>query len=93
MEYAAITPVFKNVFMKILKKASILPVIWKIFDAIISKQLRTFMDPLSSEYQCGFSKGFSAHNFVLVILEEIIGKLYYVLLTNLAKAFVVSPMN
>ena len=79
--------------MKILKKASILPVISKIFGTIISKQLRTFKDPLPSEYQCGFSKGFSAHNFVLAILEEIIRKVYYVLLANLAKAFVVYPMN
>ena len=44
------------------RPVSILPIISKIFDKIISKQITNFMDPLLSKYQCGFRRGFSAQN-------------------------------
>ena len=73
---------FKNgdittVFIKGFKRSkenyrtvSILPIISKIFEKIISKQNTNFMDPLLSKYQCGFRRGFSAQNFLLAMLEK-----------------------
>ena len=52
------------------RPVSVLPVISKIFEKIIGKQIKNFMDPLLSKYQCGFQRGFSAQNCLLATLEE-----------------------
>ena len=38
------------------RSVSILPVISKIFENLLCKQITIFMDPLLSKYQCGFRK-------------------------------------
>ena len=74
------------------RPVSILLIISKIFEKIISKQITNFMDPLLSKYQCGFRRGFSAQNCLLAMLEKWKssvdkGKAFGVLLTDLSKAF------
>ena len=90
-----ITAVFKKGFKgskENYRPVSILPIISKIFEKIISKQITNFMDPLLSKYQCGFRRGFSAQNCLLAMLEKWKssvdkGKAFGVLLTDLSKAF------
>ena len=52
-----ITAVFQKSFKgskENYRPVSILPIISKTFEKIISKQITNFMDPLLSKYQCGF---------------------------------------
>ena len=42
------------------RPVSILPIISKIFEKIISKEITNFMERLLSKYQCGFRRGFTA---------------------------------
>ena len=73
LKKANITPVFKKGFKgskENYRPVSILPVISKIFEKMISKQITSFMDPLLSKYQCGFRRGFSAQNCLLAMLEK-----------------------
>ena len=87
LKKANITPVFKKVFKgskENYQPVSILPVISKIFEKIISKQITSFMNPLLSK--------FSAQNCLLAMLEKWKssvdkGKVFGVLLTDLSKAF------
>lgn len=57
LKHANITPVFKKGSRRSKETyhcLSILPVVSKIFENLISKQLTTFIDPLLSSYQCRF---------------------------------------
>ena len=49
---------------------SILPVILKIFEKLLCKQITMFIDPLLSKFQCGFRKGYGAQDCLLVMLEH-----------------------
>ena len=90
-----ITAVFKKGFKggkENYRPVSILPIISKIFEKIISKQIANFMDPLLLKYQCGFRRGFSAQNCLLAMLEKWKssvdkGKAFGILPTDLSKAF------
>ena len=85
-----ITVVFKKDFKgskEDYRPVSILPIISKIFENIISKQITNFMSPLLSKYQCWFRRGFSAQNCLLAMLEKWKssvdkGKAFGVLLTD-----------
>ena len=68
-----ITPVFKKGCISSKENyqpVSILPVISKIFEKLLCKQITIFIDPLLSKYQCGFRKGFSAQHCLLAMLEK-----------------------
>ena len=63
-----VTAVFKNGFKgskQNYRPERMLPIISKIFEKIISKQITNFMNPLLSKYQHGFRRGFSAQNCLL----------------------------
>ena len=82
----------KKVLRENYHPVSTLPIISKIFEKIISKQITNFMDPLLSKYRCGFQRGFSAKNYLLAMLEKWKssldkGKAFAVLLTDVSKAF------
>ena len=71
---------------------SILPVISKIVEKILCKQVTIFVDPLLSKFQCGFRKGYGAQDCLVAMLEHWQssadkGKVYGALLTDLSKAF------
>ena len=71
---------------------SILPLISKIFEKLLCKQITIFIDPLLSKFQCGFRKGYGAQDCLLVMLEHrksVVdkGKVFGALLTDLLKTF------
>ena len=90
-----ITPVFKKGCISSKENyqpVSILPVISKIFEKLLCKQITICIDPLLSKSQCGFRKGFSAQHCLLAMLEKWKnavdkGKVFGALLTDLSKAF------
>ena len=90
-----ITPVFKKGCRgskESYRPVSILPVIPKIFEKILCKQITIFIDPLLFKCKCGFRKDFSAQHCLLAMLEKWKnavdkGKVFGALLTDLSKAF------
>ena len=95
LKNANITPVFKKAYRgskENYRPVSILPVISKIFEKLLCKQITIFIDPLLSKYQCGLRKGFSAQHCLLAMFEKwknVVdkGKVFGALLTDLSKAF------
>ena len=92
---ANITPIFEK-GSKNKKESSrlisILPVLSKIFEKLMSKQLSTFFENMLSKFRCGFRKGYNTQHCLLLMLEkwklavnnnEAFGDL----LTDLSKAF------
>ena len=74
------------------RPVSILPVIPKIFEKLLCKQIMIFIDPLLSKFQCGFRKDYGAQDCLLAMLENWKsavhkGKVFGALLTDLSKAF------
>ena len=47
-----------------------LPVLPKIFEKLISKQLSTFFENIKAKSQCGFRKGYSMRHCLLLMLER-----------------------
>ena len=82
----------QKVFEETYRPISILPLVLKIFERIICKQLTTFFDNIPSKHQCGFRKGQSTQHCLLVMLQKWKKALDYkevfgALLTDLSKAF------
>ena len=92
---ANITPVFKKGSKnqkENYRPVSILPIISRIFENILSKQLYIYFENILSEFQCGFRKGFSTQHCLLLMTEkwkEAVDKdqSFGALLTDLSKAF------
>ena len=90
-----ITAVFKKGYRSFkgnYRPVSILPVIRKIFEKLLCKQITIFMNPLLSKYHCGFRKGDNVQHCLLAMLEKWKnavdkGKIFGTLLTDLSKAF------
>ena len=60
LKNANITPIYKKDFRGLKDNywlVSILPIIPKIFEKLLSKQITIYMDKFLSKYQCGFRKG------------------------------------
>ena len=71
---------------------SILPNLSKVFERRIYSQIAQFFDKILSKHQCGFRKGHSAQQSLIVLLEkwkESVdqGHVFGALLTDLSKAF------
>ena len=72
-KFGDITPVFKkgNRNQKDnYRPISILPIISKIFEKLICRQLSNHFDNIFSKFQCGFRKGFSAQHCLLLMIEK-----------------------
>ena len=90
-----ITPVFKSEsrnHKNNYRPVSILPLISKVFEKIINKQLSIYFEEILSKFQCGFRKGFSTQHCLLLMLEKWKravdnNKAFGALLTYLSKAF------
>ena len=86
-----ITSVFKKGFRGSkdnYRPVSIIPIISKIFEKLLSKQIIIFL----SKYQCGFRKGYNAQNCLLAMIEKWKkavdnGNVFGALLMDLSKAF------
>ena len=73
LKMANITPIFKKGSKNKkgnFRKVNILPVLPKIFEKLMSKQLSTFFKNILSKFQCGFRKGYSTQHCLSVILEK-----------------------
>ena len=92
---ADISPIFKKdlkLFKENYRPVSILPALSKISEKLMLYQMNDYMRDKLSVYLCGFRKGMSAQNCVLLLVEkwrkslDKTGKCG-VLLTDLSKAF------
>ena len=94
-KFADITPVHKkgSRFEKNnYRPVSILPVLSKVFEKCLYKQISSYFDNIFSKYQCGFSKGFGAQHYLIAMIEKWRdsmdkGKFFGALLTDLSKVF------
>ena len=95
LKFANITPVFKKdsrTEKTNYRPVSILPSLSKIYERLIYNQLSKFFENILSKFQCGFRKGFSAQDCLLVMIEKwkrVLGNggICGALLTDLSKAF------
>ena len=72
-KFADITPVHKkgSRFEKNnYRPVSILPVLSKVFEKCLYKQISSYFNDIFSKYQCGFRKGFSAQHCLLAMIEK-----------------------
>ena len=72
-KFADITPVFKNnnpLEKEIYRPVSVLPVVSKIFERIMQKQVTLFTEKLLSPYLCGYRKGFSTQQALISPVER-----------------------
>ena len=95
LKHADVTPLQKKC-NKSLKEncspVSIPPILSKVFERSMFKQISSFFDYIFSKYQYGFRKGFSTQQCLLALLEKWKrsidrGKVFGALLTDLSKAF------
>ena len=92
---ANITPIFKKRCKnkkENFRPVSILLVLSKIFEKLMSKQLFTFFENILSKFQCGFRKGYSTQHCLLLMLEKWKltvdnNEVFRALLTDISKAF------
>ena len=95
MKLANVTPVFKKgarTSKNNYRPVSILPILSKLFERLINKQLSEFFERILSKFQCGFRKVYGAQHCLLMMLEtwkEATDnkKAFEALLTDLSKAF------
>ena len=67
-----ITPVFKRnnpLEKENYRPVSVLPVLSKIFERIMRKQVTLFTEKLLSPYRCGYRKGFSTQQALITLIE------------------------
>ena len=92
---ANITPIFKNESRNHktnYRPVSILPIVSKIFEKIMSNQLLPYFQKIPSKFQCGFWKGFNTQHCLLLMFEKWKHavdnkKAFGALLTDLSKVF------
>ena len=95
LKCADLTPIFKKlecISVKNYRPVSILPVISKIFERIMQKQLNLYCEKYLSPFLCGFRKGYNAQYALISMIEK--WKLYLdknghagAVLMDLSKAF------
>ena len=94
-KFANVIPVFKEGTRNVKDNSrliSILPIISKIFEKLICRQLSNHFNNIFSKFQCGFRKGFNAQNCLLLMIDKWKkavdnNKAFGALLTDLSKAF------
>ena len=95
MKLANVTPVFRKgarTSKNNYRSVSILSILSKLFERLISKLLSEFFESILSKFQCGFRKGYGAQHCLLMMLEPWKeaadnNKDFGALLTDLSKAF------
>ena len=73
LKTADITPIFKKgnpTKTKNYRPISILPVVSKLFEKVMQKQLSNHIDAFLSPYLCGYRKGFSTQQALLSLTEK-----------------------
>ena len=73
LKYADLTPIFKRldcVLKEIYRSVSILPVVSKIFERIMQKQMKEYIEKNSSPFFCGFRKGYNTQYALTSMIEK-----------------------
>ena len=73
LKLADITPVFKKnnpLEKENYRLVSLLPVVSKIFERIMQKQIKLFTEKILSLYLCGYRKGFSTQQTLISLIER-----------------------
>ena len=73
LKLADVTPIFKKddrTSTKNYRPVSILPVVSKIFERIIQKQIISYIDKFISPSMCGFRKDYSTQTALLSLIEK-----------------------
>ena len=73
LKLADISPIFKklqNVLVENYRPVSVLPVISKIFERVMQKQINQFVEKFLSPFLCGYRKGFNSQYALLVMVEK-----------------------
>ena len=94
-KFANITPAFKQGSGNLqdnYRPISILPVVSKIFEKLMCKQLSTHFENIFSKFQCGFRKNFVTQHCLLLMIDKWKkavdkNKVFGAILTDLSKAF------
>ena len=73
LKLADITPIHKK--LETIKKenyrpVSLLPVVSKLFERIMQKQMIAYIEKFLSPYLCGYRKGFNAQYALLAMIEK-----------------------
>ena len=95
LKFANVTPLFKQGTRNLkdnYRPISILPIISKMFEKLICRQLSNYFCNIFSKFQCGFRKGFNAQCCLLLMIDKWKkaidnNKVFGALLTGLSKAF------
>ena len=73
LKYADLTPIFKKLEC-VLKEndipISILPVVSKIFERIMQRQMKIHIDTYLSPFLCGFWKGYNTQYALIIMIEK-----------------------
>ena len=94
-KFANITPAFKQGCRNLkdnYRPISILPVVSKIFEKLMCKQLSLHFENIFSKFQCGFRKNFGTQHCLLLMIDKWKkavdnNKVFGAILTDLSKAF------
>ena len=73
LKYADLTPIFKSlecIMVKNYRPVSILPVVSKIFERIMQKQINVYVEKYLSPYLCGYRKGYNAQYALTAMIEK-----------------------
>ena len=73
LKYADITPIFKKlerIFRENYRPVSILPVVSKIFERIMEKQIKVYVDKYLSPFLCGYRKGYNPQYALTIMIEK-----------------------
>ena len=72
-KFANVTPVFKEGIRNLkdnYSPISILPIISKIFEKLVCRQLSNHFNDIFSKFQCGFRKCFNARHCLLLMIDK-----------------------
>ena len=73
LKLADISPIFKKDDATLAKNdrpVSVLPVVLKIFERIMQKQITAYIDEHLSPYLCGLRRGFNTQHAVMVLVDK-----------------------
>ena len=73
LKLADIKPIFKkleSIYAKNFRPVSILPVVSKIFEKIMQRQMGSFVEGHLSKYLCGYRKGFNTQYALALMIEK-----------------------
>ena len=95
LKLADVTPVYKKkdkTSVENYRPISVLPTFSKVFEKLIQKQITAYIENILSPYICGYRKGFSTQNALVLLIErwkkELDAKGYSgAILMDLSKAF------